>query len=44
MKQNLKETDKKLNEWLKKGGREDVKKDFLKVLKTASTPQKPSKP
>lgn len=38
------EKDKKLREWLKQGGREEVKKDFLKVLKKASTPQKPSKP
>lgn len=34
-KKSLKDKDKKLKEWLKKGGREGSRKDFLTVLKRA---------
>ncbi len=33
--------DKKVRDWLSKGGREDAKKDFLALLKRASQPSKP---
>lgn len=43
-KQSLHRKGAQLEDWIKKGGREDAKKDFLKLLKKASNPQKPSKP
>ncbi len=35
-----KDKDKKLKEFIKKGGREGSKKDFLSLLKRASQPSK----
>lgn len=37
-KKMLSPKDKKLQEYIKKGGRKEAKKDFLKLLKKASTP------
>lgn len=37
----LLEKDKRLSNWLKKGGREGAKKDFSTLLKLASQPLKP---
>jgi len=42
-KKKLLQKDKNLLGWLKKGGREDSKKDFLAVLKVASQPVKTSR-
>jgi hypothetical protein len=33
-----KKTDKQIKEYVKKGGRKEAKKDFLKLLKKASQP------
>ena len=38
MKKKLLEQDKKLLEFVKKGGREGSKKDFLKLLRKAAKP------
>lgn len=37
-KKSLKDKDKKLTDYLRKGGREDSKKDFLTLLKKAVRP------
>ena len=40
-KKKLQPKDKKLLEWVKKGGREGAKKDFLSLLKQAAQPKDP---
>jgi len=40
MKKKFTNKDKKLRDWLKKGGREDSKKDFFTLLKKAVLPSR----
>lgn len=39
-KKKVQQKDKNLLNWLKKGGREGIKKDFIAVLKVAAQPVK----
>ena len=38
MKRKLKQQDKQIKKWLKKGGRKGAKEDFMKVITQASKP------